>query len=353
MADKISYFHRLHAQTPTRMWINNVTRAQARMAIEAGAVGCTQNPAYTWKMMSSEEERPYVMEKLDAILRDEADDNQALIRLQRELIQGVAEIFMEQYEKSHGREGYVSIQGDPFNETAEAIETYARFNTAPLPNMTAKIPVVEGGLAAIPKLLEAGIPINCTEIMAVRQALDVNRIYEEARSKMKNPPPMFYSVITGIFDEYMKKYVEEQQIDISPDVVWQSGMAVAKKTYWMMKERLSQLTFIGGGARGLHHFTEMVGADCVVTINWNGTADRLIEQDPPVVQRFFMPVPHSVEEELLNKVDEFRRAYLVDGIEPSEYEDFGPVVLFRSSFESAWKNALNEVKNRRAELERK
>lgn len=36
------YFHRLNAQTPTRMWINNVTRRQARMAIEAGATGCTQ-----------------------------------------------------------------------------------------------------------------------------------------------------------------------------------------------------------------------------------------------------------------------------------------------------------------------
>ena len=116
------YFHRLNAQTPTKMWINNVTRRQARMAIEAGATGCTQNPAYTWKMMQDSEERPYVMEKLDNILRNEPDDNTALIKLHRELITGVAEIFMDIYEKSHGVDGYVSIQGDPFNETAIAIE---------------------------------------------------------------------------------------------------------------------------------------------------------------------------------------------------------------------------------------
>ena len=36
-----TYFHRVHAQTPTRFWINNVTREQAHLAIEAGAVGCT------------------------------------------------------------------------------------------------------------------------------------------------------------------------------------------------------------------------------------------------------------------------------------------------------------------------
>ena len=344
------YFHRLNAQTPTRMWINNVTRRQARMAIEAGATGCTQNPAYTWKMMQDSEERPYVMEKLDNILRNEPDDNTALIKLQRELITGVAEIFMDIYEKSHGVDGYVSIQGDPFNETAIAIEEYAIFNTALLPNMTAKVPVVEGGLAAIPKLVAAGIPVNCTEIMAVRQALDVAKIYQEVGGRMKNPAPMFYSVITGIFDEYLHQYVVEKGIDISNDVMWQAGIAVAKKAYWMVKEAGSKCRYIGGGARGLHHFTEMVGADCIVTINWNGTADKLLEQDPPVVQRFFMPIPHSVEDELLSKVEDFRKAYLADAIRPEEYEDYGPVVLFRSSFEAAWKNALAEVARRRTQL---
>ena len=344
------YFHRVHAQTPTRMWINNVTREQAKMAIEAGATGCTQNPSYTWKMMSDPVERPYVMEKLDAILKDEPDDNEALIKLQRTLIAGVAEIFMPMYEKSHGVDGFVSIQGDPFNETGEAIERYARFNTELLPNMTAKVPVVEGGLEAIPKLVASRIPVNCTEIMAAKQALDVAKIYKEVSATIENPAPMFYSVITGIFDEYLAKYVAEKNIDISPDVMWQAGMAVAKKAYWMIKEQNSGIRFIGGGARGLQHFTEMVGADAIVTINWNGTADKLIEQNPPVVQRFFMPVPHSVENELLEKVDEFRRAYLINGITTEEYEDYGPVVLFRSSFESAWKHAKAEVVKRRAEL---
>lgn len=161
---------------------------------------------------------------------------------------------------------------------------------------------------------------------------------------------MYYSVITGIFDEYLTKYVAENGIDVSPDAVWQGGLAVAKKTYSMIKERRSRLQYIGGGARGLHHFTEMVGADCIVTINWHGTADLLIEQDPPVVQRFAMPIIPSVVDELTEKVDEFRRAYYVKGITEEEFEDYGPVVLFRSSFEQAWKNALQEVKNKRAAM---
>ena len=39
-----------------------------------------------------------------------------------------------------------------------------------------------------------------------------------------------------------------------------------------------------GGARGLQHYTEMVGCKCAITINWIGTADKLIEQDPPVAR---------------------------------------------------------------------
>lgn len=348
--ENMAYFHRVHRQTPTRFWINNVTRRQAKQAIEAGAVGCTQNPSYVWKMMQDPEERPYVMEKLDAILREEPDDNEALIKLQRELVYAVAEIFMPVYEASKGRDGYVSIQGDPFDESAENIVRCGRFNTAGLPNLTAKVPATEDGLKAIRELAMERVPVNSTEIMALRQAMDVADIYDEVCDSVENPAPVFYSVITGIFDQYLKKYVEDNGIDVSPDSLWQAGLAVAKKAYWMMKERQSNCRFIGGGARGLHHFTEMVGADCIVTINWKGTADKLIEEDPPVVQRFFTPVPHSVEDELLENIDEFRRAYMLKGIEPSEYEDYGPVVLFRSSFESAWKNALAEVKARRAEL---
>ncbi len=348
--NETSYFHRVHRQTATRMWINNVTREEARKAISAGATGCTQNPSYVWKMMSDESERPYVMEKLDLILRDEPDDNLALIKLQRELVEGVAEVFMEVYEKSGGTDGYVSIQGDPFNETEDVIYKYAKYNTAPLPNMTAKIPVIESGMAAIETLIAEGVPLNCTEIMAVRQALDVARIHNLVSSKMSNAPQLFYSVITGIFDQYLKQYVNENNIDVSPDSLWQAGLLVAKKAYQMVKEQNNKCRFIGGGARGLQHFTEMVGADCIVTINWKGTADKLIEENPPVVQRFFTPVPYSVEDELVEKIDEFRRAYFVNAIDSAEYENYGPVVLFRSSFEKNWKNALCTVACRRAEL---
>lgn len=342
-----NYFQRVQEQTATRFWINNVTREQAAKAIAAGAAGCTQNPAYTWKMMSNEQEKEYVAGLLQRIMAHEKDDEMALVALQRDLVGNVAKIFKPLFDASHGKDGYVSIQGDPFREDTGSIIEFARFNRQAGENIMAKIPVVESGLKAIETLIRERVPINATECMAVRQVLDVCDVYEKTTKNMVNPAPLYFSVITGIFDEHLKNVVERDQIDISPDTLWQGGLAVAKKVYEMVKAKKYDCHFIGGGARGLHHFTEMVGADCAVTINWSGTADKLLEADQPVVSRFFCPTPAAVIDELTEKLPDFRKAYFVHDIQPEEYEGYGPVVLFRSQFESAWKNAVAEIAGKR------
>ncbi len=348
----MDYFKRVSSQTPTRFWINNVTREQAHLAIDAGAVGCTQNPSYTYKMLTSddEEERKYVYEKMDEIIKTEPDDDEVEVKLQRDLVKEIAEIFMPLYEESNGKQGFVSIQGSPFKENVDDIIRYAEYNTSASPNIIAKIPVTKEGLKAIEYVAREGIAINATEVMGVSQVVSVCETYMNATKDMKNPPPIFFSHITGIYDQYLQQVVKEQNIDISPDVLWQAGMSIAKKAYHIVKERKYPVGFIGGGARGLHHFTEMVGADAAVTINWSGTADKLIAEDPPVVQRFLMPYPESVIDELCEKIEDYRRGYFINGLSVDEYEDFGPVVLFRSSFEDAWKNALGLIMTRRAEI---
>lgn len=345
------YFHRVQAQTATRFWINNVTREETRRALEAGAVGCTQNPTFPYKMLTSreEDERAYVTGLLDAILPGQTDDNEAQIELQRALVENIARSFRSLYDASGGTKGFVSIQGDPFREDAASIVKYARFNCT-APNIMAKVPATEEGLEAISVLAAEGIPINATEVMSVRQALDVADAYAAATRGVRNPPVIYYSHIAGIFDEYLQNHVKEQGIAVSSDALWQAGIAVAKKAYAMVNDRGLPIGFISGGARGLHHFTEMVGASAVVTINWKGTAEELILQDPPVVQRFLQPTPASVVDELCEKLPDFRMAYFVQGIEPSEYEHFGPVVLFRSMFESAWSKANGLISDRRKEL---
>ncbi|MCF7942021.1 MAG: transaldolase family protein [Spirochaetia bacterium] len=343
-----TYFHRVSELTPTRFWINNVTREEADTAIAAGAVGCTQNPSYVYKMLVHPVESPYALEKLDAIIANESDDEIVQEILQQQLVGEVAKHFLSLYEASKGKTGYVSVQGNPFREDTENIVRNARMNREAGENIMCKVPVTEDGLKAIEILIAEGIPINATEVMGVRQAMDVCDVYDRATRDMDNPPAVYYSHITGIYDEYLKNYAKEKQIEISDDILWQAGMVIAKKVHRLTKERGSAVGFIGGGARGLEHFTEMVGADCNITINWKGTADKLIEQNLPVVDRFHAPVSEGVLDELLEKVDDFTRGWMINGLEPAEYEEFGPVVLFRTSFEKSWAAARDMIAERRA-----
>jgi transaldolase len=343
-----SYLLRVAEQSPTMFWINNPTRRHADLALEHGALGCTNNPSFTQKMLDHPEEGEYALELLDQSIRECDDDAETAEIFQRRMVQPIAQKFMPLFEKSNGLHGYVSIQGDPINEDdAEAVIRGARANRRIAPNICCKIPTTVSGLKAMETMVAEGIPINATEIFGVSQFVSICEAYRKVSGKSGRKPMFYMSHIAGIYDDHFRNYVREHEVPLSPDVLHQAGLAVARKVYHMMIERDYPCVFIGGGARGLHHFTEMVGAKACITINWEGTADRLIEQDPPVVYRMFNPVPQKVIDELMEKLPDFKRGYLEDGLEPEEYEAFGPVQLFRSSFIKSWKRVLQLIRERR------
>lgn len=343
-----AYFHRIQELTPTKFWINNPTRLETDWAIEHGALGCTNNPSYPQKMIDHPSEGEYALQLLDQSIRESGDDTGAQILFQQKLVRPIAEKFYPIYQRSGGDQGHVSIQGDPIHEDdPDTIVHEALNNRRVCENIACKIPTTQAGLKAMEILLAENVPVNATEIMSVQQAVDVFEKYSQVNGKTGRRPKLYMSHIAGIFDDYMKKAIERDQIEISADIAWQAGLAVARKIYGLMQERGYQGTFVGGGARGLHHFTEMVGGDVCVTINWAGTADKLLEQNPPAVYRLFNPVPEQVIAELLEKIPDFKRAYLEGGLEVEEYEDFGPVELFRSSFIKSWKRVLEVAAERR------
>lgn len=344
-----TYFHRVSEMTPTRVWINNPTRDQARRAIAAGAIGCTTNPSYISKILDDPADGEYVRGKMRALLAKEADDTRLLEQVYGEMVVELAGIFHPIWEESRGTQGYVSIQGDPFDESEETILRDAMKNYAMAENITPKIPFVESAKPAVEKLLMSGVPLNITEIMAMRQALDVHEIYIKVAKARASMPVVYYSHIMGIFNEYMTEYVAGKGIDIAADIVSQGGIAVARKMVQVLSERKARIEMISGGARTVENFTDMVGAPAYVTINWHGTFDVLLERNEFVVQKFLQPTPDSVVDELLEKVPEFSRAYMINGITEAEYEEYGPVVKFRNSFQKGWKIALAEVEKLRRE----
>jgi transaldolase len=342
------YFHRVQAETPTRFWINNPTFEQAQKAIEAGAQGCTTNPSYVSKLFSSEEDMRVVKRTIDLLLPYEKDDSVVAAKVQGAIVARIADAFLPIYRESGGKAGFVTIQGDPFEETkAQAIIDEGIENRKLSENIMVKIPVTESGITAIQYFVRHDIPTMATEIMGLSQAVSICEAYRDAATASGCSPIFYITHITGILDDFFKSCVATNHIAVSAEALRFAGLAVAKKEYALLGERGYPGTMIGGGARKLEDFTELVGGRLSVTINWEGTADVLIAQNKLVVTRIGAAVDDALVEELKAKMPEFLRAWEIDGMVPAEYYDYGGVALFRNSFIKGWKQLLALVAERR------
>jgi transaldolase len=337
-------------QTPTEFWINNPTREQADLALSHGASGCTNNPSYTQKMVDHLSEGTYALKILDESIHKTKNGNVAT-EFQRRLVEPICKKFMPIFQKTSGEKGYVSIQGDPVREDdPDVVIREALENRKVSSNICCKIPTTRSGLLAMEYLIKQDVPLNATEVFGIKQAIVLCETYQKISQRYGKSPRLFVSHITGIYDDYLQTVVRRDQVEISPDVLWQARLAVARKLYQIMEERHYPGTFIAGGARGLHHFTEMVGGKVCCTINWEGTADQLIELNPPVVYMLFNPLPQKVTDELMEKLPDFKRGYLEDGLDVDDFEDFGPVRLFRGMFEKSWLQVEDLIRVRQMQL---
>jgi transaldolase len=351
---KSGYFQQVSMQTPTRLWINNPSGPEMEQAIAAGAINCTTNPAYCSKLLDGEP--AYLRDLIDRVIQETRDHplattgdycDAAAARVYQLASQRVMERFRPLFESSNGRIGYVTVQDDPrADEDADSVIRAARQNRTLGRNFMAKIPVIAAGLKAIEACVAEDIPICATEVFSIAQAISVCELYEQAVKKTGKRPPFYVTHITGIFDEYMGKVAQRDGIRIAPEVLAQAGCAVGRKEYRLLKERGYQTTLLGGGARGTRHFTEFVGGDIHITINWS-TAQELIEVDGPVVNRMDVETPQAVIDELTEKFDDFRLAYDEGALPVEQYADYGPVQLFRNAFLKGWYLLLAEVASRR------
>ncbi|MCX7950060.1 MAG: hypothetical protein N2509_08105 [Treponemataceae bacterium] len=337
------YFHRVHQETPTRLWINNPSASDMENALAAGANNCTPNPSYCSKLLQSEP--AYIK----AVIRDTVrahpslSTDQLAIEVIKTVSKRILERFYPLYQSSKGLQGYVTIQDDPRKDYDAEHTVQAHLEFAKLgKNFMAKIPVIAGGCEAIEELVERNIPVCATEIFSIAQALDICQRYQRASQKSGNRPPFYVTHITGILDQYFAEVVKSEKISLDPSILSQAGTIIARKEYRLLKERKLPGTLLGGGARNLTHFTEFVGGDFHITINWS-TAEELIQKDPPVEKRIDTPTPQEVVEELSAKLPGFHRAYEEDGMKLEEFADFGPVMLFKTMFLNGYIRLLDEI----------
>jgi transaldolase len=339
------YFHKVAEETPTRVWVNNPSGQELQHAIEAGAVSCTTNPSYCSKVMLQEAD--YLNGVIDSVIEEEGDNDAAAERVYQIAAKRVVEAFLPVHEETEGLHGYVTMQGDPrLDKNPDAIVEETLRCRRLGPNVMAKIPVTKAGIEALDRLVGLDVPMCATEIFSISQAINMCEVYRRAAGRTGKHPPFFVTHITGIFDQLFEDTVKKEHIDISSEVLRQAGCIIARKEYQVLKDHSYPGTMLGGGARSLLHFTELVGGDLAVTLNWS-TMQELIEANAQVVTRIDAEVSQGVVDELCEKLPNFQRAYEETSLTIEEYEDFGPVVLFRTMFLNGYTRLLDAVADRR------
>ena len=324
------YFDRVNRETATRVWVNNPTGGDLQRAIDAGAVSGTTNPTYGSVLLRDEPE--YIWPIIDEVVEQESDSYRAADTVYQRISRRFMEGFMPQWESSNGAWGFVTMQDDPrLDEDPVLIFEAALRHREVAPNYLAKIPVIESGMEAMRRLVSENIPMCATECFSVSQAVAMCETYEAAANATGNTPAFFITHITGVLDDDLGEWVAGNEIDVAPELLCMAGSIVARRQYRVLKDRGFRTVMLGGGTRGNHHFTELVGRDVHVTTNWS-TIEDLVSADGPVVNRIDAVDSPADIAELRRKIPRFQQAYDDDGIAPSEFERYPALVRFRNKF---------------------
>lgn len=342
------YFSSLMSLTNTRLWVNNPTETEIREALKNGAVSCTTNPAYCANLLKRE--RNYAINVINSFLKEYDNDETVADLVQQKVVARIAEAFMKVFDESGGKNGFVSIQGNPnMDDNAGHILDEAQRYRKLSPNIIAKIPATEAGFEAIEKLIQENVPIIVTEVFGLPQMIHACELYLRVARKSNVFPPYYVTHITGIMDEYLAGVVRREGIQIAPEVLEQAGLALARRQYRIFSSRNYPGIMLGGGARNTSHFTGLVGGNMHITINWS-TAVQILDENPPIQDTLSLETENRVIEELLNKLPDFRCSWLEDGMDMTEFKDYGPVRFFRDMFLDGWNKLLDSISSQRREM---
>ena len=177
-----SPLHQLSAQGQS-VWIDYLSRdllqsgELERMMRDDAVVGVTSNPTIFHKAISAGHAYD---EQLAEAAGETRDPKELFIKLAATDVGNACDLLRGVWEKTSGRDGYVSIEVDPTlaydteATTAEAKRLHALLDR---PNVFVKIPATKPGLPAIEDMIAKGKSINVTLIFSLERYEEVAEAY--------------------------------------------------------------------------------------------------------------------------------------------------------------------------------
>ena len=337
--------------TPTDYWNDSCGEADLEYAVARGATGATSNPSIVLEVMRREQ--AYWQPRIRAIAADhptwtETDITWAVIE---EMAVRGAQTLAPVFGREGGRKGRLSLQTNPTNyaNAERMLEQGLRF-AGLAPNIQVKFPATRAGLEAIEAATAAGVHINATVCFTVPQALAVAEAVERgleafaaAGGNAGGMTPVC-TIMIGRLDDWMRALVERDDIPVHPDALDWAGIATFKRAYAIFRERHYRTRLLAAAFRHRLHWTELVGADAILTIppawqvRFNGSG---IGPE----SRIDVPVDPAKIGELRDRIPDFSRAYDPDGLTPDDFDAYGATVRTLRGFIGSYHDLLATIRD--------
>jgi transaldolase len=233
-----------------------------RLIEEDGLRGMTSNPSIFEKAITDSPD-------YDEDIRAMAIKGKGTVAIYETLsqcdVKSAADEFRPVYEKTGGKDGYVSLEVNPHlaHDTEGTIKEARRLWTAlDRPNVFIKVPATANGLPAIQQLISEGININVTLLFGLpryRQAVEAYIAGIEARAAQGKPvryvasvASFFISRIDTRVDPLLEKLIAQggKEADLAKKVLGKVAIASAKRAYQIYKEVFGSDRFKKRAAEG-------------------------------------------------------------------------------------------------------
>ena len=278
-----SPLHKMVMTTPTDFWNDSCSLDEIQYAIENGGTGATTNPIIVGEVLKKD--AAIWDDRLNEIIRENPNTDEVDIAwiLIEEMAMKGAELLYPVFERENHMKGRISIQTNPmYWNCAEKMITQALHFGAFAENIQIKLPVTRAGIQAIEEVVYNGININATVCFTVPQAIAVAEAVERAFTRREADGlsndgfSNVCTIMVGRLDDWLKVVIEKEGIITDPGNLNWAGVAAMKKAYQLYKERGYHTRLLSAAYRHLFHWTELVGADMVLTITSFGRNDLML-----------------------------------------------------------------------------
>jgi transaldolase/glucose-6-phosphate isomerase len=193
-----------------------ITSGELKRLVDDGLGGITSNPAIFEKAITGSTDYNDLLAELQQ--RKDLDAKAMYEQLAIRDIQDAADVLRTVYDRTNGRDGYVSLEVSPFlaNETQATIDEARRlWKAVGRPNLMVKIPGTKAGVPAIEQAIADGINVNVTLLFSQEMYEEVAWAYIRGLEKCANPARVasvasfFVSRIDSLVDSKIDQRLKE------------------------------------------------------------------------------------------------------------------------------------------------